>query len=96
MLLWQIWGDDLWQLYHKVTFDGYNKLIIINSNEDEIDVAVDIYSAWKEWSQQRDYLKWVAAMRSVGGDPLPGGAEETGSCVRDRVAFQNDHRSSQY
>ena len=22
---------------------------------------------------QRDYLKWVAAMRSVGGDPLPGG-----------------------
>ena len=73
MLLWQVWGDDLWQLYHKVTFDGYNKLIIINADENEIDVAVDIYSAWKEWAKSRDYLKWDAAMRSVGGDPLPGG-----------------------
>ena len=36
MLLWQIWGDDLWQLYHKVTFDGYNKLIIVNAGEDAL------------------------------------------------------------
>ena len=72
-MYWQAWGDDLWTLYHKVTFDGYKKLIIINENESEIDVAVDIYSAWKEWSKSRDYLKWDAAMRAVGGDPLPGG-----------------------
>ena len=73
MLLWQMWGDDLWQLYHKVTFDGPNRLIIINDGELEIDVKVDIYSDWKEWALQRDYLKYLPACRAVGGDPTVGG-----------------------
>ena len=73
MLLWQMWGDDLWQLYHKVTFDGPNRLIIVNDNQLDIDVKVDIYSDWKEWALQRDYLKYLPACRGVGGDPTVGG-----------------------
>ena len=66
-------SQDLWNLYHKVTFDGPNRLIIINDGELDIDVKVDLYSDWKEWAQQRDYLKYYPAMRSVGGDPTTGG-----------------------
>lgn len=73
MLLWQMWGDDLWQLYHKVTFDGPNKLIIINNGESSISIQDDIYSSWKQWAILRDYLKFVPACRSVGGDPTVEG-----------------------
>lgn len=73
MLLWQVWGDDLWQLYHKVTFDGVNKLIIVNDGETEIDIQQDVYSDWKEWVEIRDYSKFLAACRTVGGDPTIGG-----------------------
>lgn len=66
-------SQDLWTLYHKVTFDGENRLIIINDGELSIDVKVDIYSDWKEWALQRDHLKWLPAMRAVGGDPTVGG-----------------------
>ena len=74
MLLWQMWGDDLWTLYHKVTFDGENRQIIVNDGELDIDVQIDLYSDWKEWARQRDHLKYLPAMRSVGGDPTVGGA----------------------
>lgn len=74
MLLWQIWGNDLWTLYHKVTFDGDNKKIIVNDGELNIDVKVDLYSDWKEWALQRDNLKYLPAMRAVGGDPTVAGA----------------------
>ena len=73
MLLWQIWGNDLWQLYHKVTFDGVNRLIIVNDGVTEINIQTDIYSDWKEWVQVRDYSKFFAACRTVGGDPTIGG-----------------------
>jgi len=33
----------------KVTFDGYNKLILVNEGITELDAKADIYSAWKEW-----------------------------------------------
>lgn len=62
-----------WELRQKVTFDGPNKLIIINEEEDLIDIQVDVYSAWKNWAMYSDNLKFDAAMRAVGGDPLPGG-----------------------
>jgi len=67
-------NQDLWTLYHKVTFDGPNKLIIVNAGELNINIKQDIYSAWKEWAKQRDYLKFLAACRSVGGDPTVEGA----------------------
>ena len=64
---------DYWELRHKVTFDGPNRIIYVNEGEDEIDVEVDIYSDWKEWALHRDNLKYVAALRVVGGDPTPTG-----------------------
>lgn len=54
----------------KVTFDGNQKLIIINSGITELDVKIDLYSDWKEWSQQEQNIKWLAAFRSVGGDEI--------------------------
>ena len=64
------WG--LWQLYQKVTFDGPNKLILINHGVTDIDVKIDLYSNWKEWLLIDDHAKFVEAMRSVGGDPTVG------------------------
>lgn len=65
--------QDLWLLYHKVTFDGINKQIIVNDNVNNINVQIDLYSDWKEWALKRDHLKFAPAMRSVGGDPTTGG-----------------------
>lgn len=66
-------NQDLWLLYHKVTFDGINRTIIVNDGVTDIDVQIDLYSDWKEWALQRDHLKFEAAMRSVGGDPTVAG-----------------------
>lgn len=64
---------ELWQLYHKVTFDGDNKLILINDGETEIDIQRDIYSSWKEWALIDDYSKFTAALSTSGGEPTTGG-----------------------
>lgn len=66
-------NQDYWLLYLKASFDGVTKLITLNSNEAEIDVRDDLYSAWKKWAQTRDNLKYINAMRSVGGDPTVAG-----------------------
>ena len=63
---------DYWQLYHKVTFDGVRRLIIINPGETEIDVQRDIYSAWKEWSLLEQNTKYLQALNTVGGEPTVG------------------------
>lgn len=67
------WG--YWNLFNKVTFDGPNKLIYINDEVTEIDVKRDIYSAWKEWVLVDGHInsKFLAAIRSTGGDPLGAG-----------------------
>jgi hypothetical protein len=68
---WYGWWT-YWNLYHKVTFDGTNKIILINYGELDVDVKQDIYSAWKEWAEVDDNLKFLAALRAVGGDPTVG------------------------
>jgi hypothetical protein len=70
------WQED-WLNYHKVTFDGVNRLIIINPGETIVNVKQDIYSSWKEWSLIRDHIKYLPAMRNTGGDPI-GGNQFTG------------------
>jgi hypothetical protein len=55
-----------------VTFDGENRLILIEDNVTELDVRLDIYSAWKLWVQDEG-ANWIQAMRSVGGDPITAG-----------------------
>lgn len=62
---WDPWLDPM-----KVTFDGTNKLILINTGETVLDVQRDIYSAWKRWAEQIDNLKFPPALTVVGGDPI--------------------------
>jgi hypothetical protein len=57
----------------KVTFDGINRLIIINFGENSIDVAIDIYGDWKEWVLQNDNAKYTVAISAIGGDSIGGG-----------------------
>jgi hypothetical protein len=64
---------NLWNLYHKVTFDGINRLIIINYGETDINVETDIYSNWKEWQLLEDYAKYLPALSVIGGEPIGGG-----------------------
>lgn len=66
---------DYWQLYHSVTFDGPNKLILVNDGVTELDVKIDIYSDWKEWLAlpHMTNAAYLEAVQSVGGQPLPGG-----------------------
>lgn len=70
-----LWGSfaSYWNVYHKITFDADNKLILINSDVTTLDIESDIYSSWKEWSLIDDNLKYLPAFRTTGGDPLPGG-----------------------
>lgn len=60
---------NLWELRHKVTFDGVNKLILVNDGETSIDAQIDLYSDWKEWTRELDYMKFLAPFSTVGGDP---------------------------
>lgn len=62
-----------WQLYHKVTFDGPNRIIIVNRDETLIDVEQDIYSDWKEWSILEENMQYPQALSTIGGEPLGGG-----------------------
>lgn len=60
---------DLWTNYHKVTFDGENRIIRVNDGVTELDIKTDIYSDWKEWvSSYTDNAVWPTAIRSIGGD----------------------------
>jgi hypothetical protein len=58
----------------KVTFDGINKLIIVNDGETDLDAERDIYSAWKRWlTDQINYgltSKYEQALRTVAGDTI--------------------------
>lgn len=65
---------DLWQNYHKVTFDGSNKIIRVNEGVTTLDIKNDIFSDWKEWVITRtDNASWLPALRSIGGDPTVDG-----------------------
>lgn len=55
------------------TFDGANKLIIIDSGVTAFD-AQDLYSEWKQWVQSNPAnAAWLPAFRTVGGDSLTPG-----------------------
>jgi hypothetical protein len=57
------------------TFDGDNLRIILDSGVTSVDVEIDLYSDWKEWSQLSDNAKYPAAFRTVGGDALTPGID---------------------
>lgn len=54
----------------KVTFDGINKLILVNEGETTLDIQKDVYGGWKEWLLQRDNIKYEKAITTLGGDPI--------------------------
>lgn len=63
----------LWRLYHKVTFDGANRIIFVNDGVTDLEIKSEVYSAWKEWvSSTPDNATWAPAIRSIGGDPTVG------------------------
>lgn len=65
---------DLWANYHKVTFDGPNKIIRVNEGVTTLDIQKDVYSDWKEWvSTRNDNAVWLPAIRAIGGDPTVEG-----------------------
>jgi hypothetical protein len=64
---------DYWNLRHKVTFDGINKLILINNGEVQLDVQQDLYSDWKEWVRLESNLKYLPPFNTVGGEPTVAG-----------------------
>ena len=65
---------DLWTLYHKVTFDGENRIIRVNDGVTELDIKKDVYSDWKEWVKSMpDNAGWLPAIRTIGGDPTVSG-----------------------
>lgn len=70
---WTYWEDYAPPTYvggQKVTFDGPNRLILVNEGETTIDVQEDVYSNWKEWMLQRDNAKYQNAFLPLGGDPI--------------------------
>ena len=68
---WWNWADYPNQ---KVVFDGPNKTIFVSEGVTELDVTIDIYSAWKEWSinspEQGTASTWPKAITAIGGDPI--------------------------
>ncbi len=69
--VWASWGQ-LWQFDDPVHFDGNTKRILIQPQVTTI-TTQDIYSSWVRWASLYDHLKYQPAMRTVGGDELPGG-----------------------
>ena len=75
---WNYWSiyDPANELYgnSKVTFDGVNKLILVNYGETELDFRKDVYSDWKEWIKDPTLqnAQYEPAISVTGGDPLPG------------------------
>lgn len=53
-----------------ITFDPVNRRIILSSASTS---AVELWSRWSDWVAADDNLKWLPAMRQVGGDDLGGG-----------------------
>lgn len=64
---------EYWELRHKVTFDGLNKLILVNPGVTSLDFKQDVYSAWKQWVMLTSHLEnasYPDAIRSIGGDAI--------------------------
>lgn len=69
--VWGAWGQ-LWQFDDPVHFDGPNKRILIQPQVQTL-TTQELYSSWVRWISLYDHLKYLPAMRTVGGDALPGG-----------------------
>lgn len=97
---------EYWALRAKITFDGENRIIIINTDTFTLSIK-ELYASWKEWARLRDNTKFLPAIRTTGGDPIGVGAY-TGdvyflinnwrilidhSCNIDGVIYSDDYPS---
>jgi hypothetical protein len=57
----------------KVTFNGIEKEITVDSGVTSLDVTIDIYSDWKEWAVLSNNLSYLPALRTFGGDDTASG-----------------------
>jgi hypothetical protein len=55
-----------------ITFDGANKLIILDGVQLEY-TATEIYSRWKDWIVNDGEAQHPEAFTAIGGEPLGGG-----------------------
>lgn len=59
------------------SFDGPNKIIQIIEPPVggylDIGIPEHVYEEWKDWMMESDNSKYLQAMYSLGGEPLPGG-----------------------
>lgn len=58
---------------NKVSFDGINKIIYVNSDVTALDIRADVYSSWINWIVIDDNLKFSSALRTTGFDPIGSG-----------------------
>lgn len=70
LLLWDHWAED-WELQEKVSFNGFEKIINVNSDVTALDIMADVYSAWVRWTAKEP--RFLAAMKYSGFDAIPGG-----------------------
>jgi hypothetical protein len=58
----------------KVAFSAFEKIIYVNEGVRELDVKIDIYSAWKEWYLSSPEFPYASAseiaISAIGGEPL--------------------------
>ena len=62
------------------TFDGPNKLIILDAGVTSFDAA-DVYSRWKDWVAQSDNAKFLFAFDLSEGSASLGGGVFTGGYI---------------
>ena len=72
-----------------VAFDGPNRLIIVQSGINTIDIT-DVYSRWKDWVQVSDNSKYFKAFSVVGGDPTVSGQYITPYYYLQNSAFPHE------
>lgn len=65
---------EYWELRDRVTFDFYNRIIVVNPEVTTLRIKEDVYSAWKRWILvEQNTGKAPAALRTTGGDPTVSG-----------------------
>ena len=52
------------------SFDGINLIITLDSGITDVDVQVDLYSAWKTFMKSGTNAQFPLAFRTIGGDAL--------------------------
>jgi hypothetical protein len=73
----------------KVTFDGINRIIQVNSGERVLLFEIDVYNEWKTWSLSN--LGYTQAIIKWGGDTI-----STGTIMDKSFTLINDWRIRPY